>query len=164
MVDRDLDEFGITNVISDTDIDLGTEAIGRAYVGGIVGIAEGEVTYTANLGNIYGNLHDFNNKTINAQFSLGGIVGSTTDNQLILTNSINKGSIKGVGLVLETSFQIATGTTVTQRIGGIIGEVSQTSSTDHSLLYLTNEAIVDAGAFIGKSNGQVVQYVGGNFR
>ena len=163
LVDRDLDEFGITNVISDTDIDLGTEAIGRAYVGGIVGIAEGEVTYTANLGNIYGNLHDFNNKTINAQFSLGGIVGSTTDNQLILTNSINKGSIKGVGLVLETSFQIAAGTTVTQRIGGIIGEVSQTSSTDHSLLYLTNEAIVDAGAFIGKSNGQVVQYVGGIF-
>ena len=57
----------IRNVISDTDINLGVEAIGQTNLGGIAGLAGGNISYTANLGSINGGIHNFK-QTINGSF------------------------------------------------------------------------------------------------
>lgn len=153
----------IRNVVSDTDIQLGTAAIGRSFVGGIAGSAQGSVTYVANLGMIDGNAHDFNNLTINGLFSIGGIVGSTTSTTLILTNSINTGEIRGLGLTSGALFNIAGGSFVQNRVGGIIGEVNNTAGTNHSFYYVTNQGKVAVNDFAGKSGGVVQNFLGGIF-
>lgn len=153
----------IRNVVSDTDIDLGEDAIGRSYVGGIAGMAYGSVTYVANLGAINGNAHDFNNLTINGLFSIGGIVGSTNSTTLVLTNSINTGEIRGVGLASGSQFNVAAGSSIQNRVGGIIGEVNNISGTNHSFYYVTNEGKIAANDFTGKSGGTVQNFIGGIF-
>lgn len=153
----------IRNVVSDTDIQMGTAAIGRSFVGGIAGSAQGSITYVANLGMIEGNQHDFNELTINGLFSIGGIVGATTTSTLILTNSINFGEIRGVGLATGAIFNVASGSSIQNRVGGIIGEINNLSGTNHSFYYLTNEGKVAANDFVGKSNGTVQNYIGGIF-
>ncbi|MDY0211164.1 MAG: hypothetical protein RBQ91_07170 [Acholeplasma sp.] len=158
-----LDGGLVKNVVSGTSIDLNNQAIGRSYVGGIVGLASGSVIYNANIGNIEGNLHDFNNLTINGLYSIGGIVGATGSDTLTLTNSINTGSIHSVGLQENTLYNVASGAKIINRVGGIIGEVNNTSSTDHSLLYLTNEGTINASDFAGKSTAPVENYLGGVF-
>ena len=153
----------IRNIVSDTDIQTGTAAIGRSYIGGIAGSAQGSVTYVANLGIIDGNAHNFNNLTINGLFSIGGILGSTTGTTLILTNSINLGEIRGIGLASGSQFNVAVGSSIQNRVGGIIGEVNNTASTNHSFYYVTNEGKVAANDFTGKSGGTVQNFIGGIF-
>lgn len=153
----------IRNIVSDTDIQTGTAAIGRSFIGGIAGSAQGSVTYVANLGIIDGNAHNFNNLTINGLFSIGGILGSTTGTTLILTNSINLGEIRGIGLASGSQFNVAVGSSIQNRVGGIIGEVTNTASTNHSFYYVTNEGKVAANDFTGKSGGTVQNFIGGIF-
>ncbi len=153
----------ITNVVSNTAINLGDKAIGRTYAGGIVGLASGSVTYNANLGNINGNSHDFGGLTINATFSIGGIVGATASQTLLLTNSVNFGAVSSVGLIDGKTFNVTSGTKVTNRTGGIIGEITNASGTNHSILYLTNHGTINALKFTGKSLGEVENYLGGVF-
>lgn len=113
----------ISNVLVDVDIDLGDEAIGKTYAGGIVGKASGVIEYTSNNGNIYVNEHAFSSSySIKATYNIGGIVGAAESVKLTLTDVVNHGDIYG----FETSSDItlATGyTQITIRIGGVIGYI-----------------------------------------
>lgn len=151
----------VRNVISNSTVNLGTEAIGRTYAGGLVGRASGTISYSAHTGTLNGNLHNFGGLTINGQFSLGGIVGGTGTSALTLTNSINSGSVTGVGLASGADFNVST--SVKSMVGGIIGEVNNLNATGNSLLYVTNTGAVSGNAFNGKSGGLVYQHVGGIF-
>lgn len=151
----------VRNVISNSTVNLGTEAIGRTYAGGLVGRASGTISYSAHTGTLNGNIHNFGGLTINGQFSLGGIVGGTGTSALTLTNSINSGSVTGVGLASGADFNVST--SVKSMVGGIIGEVNNLNATGNSLLYVTNTGAVSGNAFNGKSGGLVYQHVGGIF-
>ena len=151
----------VRNVVSNSTINLGTEAIGRTYAGGISGRASGSITYTAHTGILDGNLHDFDELTINGQFSMGGIVGGTGTNALTLTNSINTGSVTGVGRAANTDFNVST--SVKSMVGGIIGEVNNLNITGNSLLYVTNTGLVSGNVFDGKEGALVYQHIGGIF-
>lgn len=151
----------VRNVVSNSTVNLGTEAIGRTYAGGLVGRASGTISYTAHTGTLNGNLHNFGGLTINGQFSLGGIVGGTGTSALTLTHSINTGSVTGVGLASGADFNVST--SVKSMVGGIIGEVNNLNATGNSLLYVTNTGTVAGNAFNGKSGALVYQHVGGIF-
>lgn len=153
----------LKNIVTDVDIDLGSEAVGRSNVGGIVGKARGSITYVANLGNIDGGLHDFDGLTINPIYNIGGLVGATSEATLVLTNSVNKGNISSIGLMTNKQFNVPVNVKVINRVGGIIGDIHNITGTNHSVYYVTNQGAITANDFAGKSNGLVEQYLGGIF-
>ncbi len=113
----------ISNVMVDVDLDLGDEAIGKTYAGGIVGKASGVIEYTSTSGNIYVNEHTYSSSySIKSTYNIGGVVGAVESAKLVITDVVNHGDIYG----FETSSDItlATGfTQVTVRIGGVIGYI-----------------------------------------
>lgn len=157
-----MSEGVIRNVVSDTDIDLGTQAIGKSYVGGLAGQANNTIAYSANLGNINGNNHNFNNKTIDATYYMGGILGATNDINMTLIRSINKGDINGVGSS-NLNYNVSSGAIVQNHLGGIVGYVENTIGSSHSFFYLTNDGKISVGNFPGYGTINVVQYMGGIF-
>lgn len=148
----------IKNVINDGNIYLGNEAIGLTYAGGLVGLASGIVTFSANTGLVNGGIHNFDNKPINANYYVGGLVGSNSGNTEI-SFSQNKGSITGVG---STNTNYIVTETVNTYTGGIIGEVNNLNKDTSSLIYLSNYGDIDANEFIGKTE-KANQFVGGVF-
>lgn len=148
----------LKNIISNSTIDLGTEAIGLTYAGGLVGYASGKLTYVANLGSVNGGIHNFDSKPINANYYVGGLVG-TNSGDIEISYSINKGDITAVG---STNDEYIVQDTVNTYTGGIIGEVNNIKQDTSSLVYLTNEGTIDGSKFEGSSN-KVHQFVGGIF-
>ena len=157
-----ISEGVIRNVVSDTDIDLGVQAIGKTYVGGIVGLANNTIAYTANLGTINGNSHDFKDKTIDATYYMGGILGSTTDLDIQLIRSINKGNVTGVGTT-NLDYGVSVGANVQTYIGGIVGYVDNLIGTSHGFFYVTNEGKLSTGNFQGDGSTNIIQNIGGIF-
>ena len=71
----------VKNIISASNIHLGTEAIGTVYAGGIVGQGRGTLLNVANIvaggyGVVNGGIHSFSNQNIIPNFYVGGIIGA----------------------------------------------------------------------------------------
>src|SRR5690554_469843 len=151
----------IKNIISNANTNLGTNAIGLVYAGGLVGIGNGEISYVSTNGLVDGGKHNFNNYTIVPNFYVGGIIG-TNNGAININYSFNNGTVKGVG-TLNTNYNANTNTAKTFT-GGIIGEVNNITESSNSLVYLTNNGLIDANDFQGKNNNLIAhQYVGGIF-
>src|SRR5690606_22197397 len=101
---------------------------------------------------------NFDNKPINANYYVGGLVGSNSGN-IEISFSQNKGSITGVG---STNTNYIVTETVNTYTGGIIGEVNNLNKDTSSLIYLSNYGDIDANEFIGKTE-KANQFVGGIF-
>ncbi|MDD4166461.1 MAG: hypothetical protein PHN29_05520, partial [Endomicrobiaceae bacterium] len=151
----------IKNIITATNIDLGNEAIGKTYCGGIAGNGSGTVEYVANTGNVDGGIHDFSKVTVEAAYCIGGIIGSSAGENLILKNAINKGNIVGVGSA--ATFSVGSGNVVNIKVGGIIAEINNETATGNSLYYVTNTGTIKGGAFAGNGSAPVYQNLGGIF-
>jgi hypothetical protein len=161
MLSAELKGGTIKNIVNKSTINLGTNAIGKSYAGGIIGYGFGKIDFVANSGNVDGGIHDFNNLTINATFYIGGIAGGSSGEGLKISNSINSGSINAVGS--NSNYNVASGSKVIIKAGGIIGEVNNQTSNGNSLYYVTNEGSINGRNFPGKGNVQVDQYLGGIF-
>lgn len=151
----------IKNVISNTKVDLNNSAIGSTYVGGLVGYGYGNIRNVANLGTIDGNVHNFNNHTIDAKFNIGGIIGGSSDENLVIHDAINKGNIFGIGS--NINYNLQTNANVNVSVGGIIGEVNNGTIRGNSIYYVTNTGTITARPFAGATNKKVYQNVGGIF-
>lgn len=148
----------VKNIINAGSVNLGTEPIGLTYAGGLVGLASGTITFVANTGTINGGSHDFDNKPINANFYLGGIVGSN-NGKIEISYSQNKGIITAVG---STNAEYVVQEAVKTFTGGIIGEVNNIDHDTSSLVYLSNYGEINGSKFIG-SSAKAYQCVGGIF-
>lgn len=148
----------IKNIINAGTVNLGTEPIGLTYAGGLVGIGNGTVTFVANIGTINGNSHDFQSKPINAQFYVGGILGSN-NGPIKITYSQNKGTITAVGSANSNYDVQDAARTFT---GGIVGEVNNINPDTSSLVYLSNFGEINGNKFVGTAQ-KAHQFVGGIF-
>ncbi len=148
----------ISNVISNSTINFGTEVIGKAFVGGIVGFGNGTINSVANLGNINGNAkHTFAGQTVNAVYQIGGILGGSSETGLKLSNAINKGNISSLG----TTDTFSAASKIEISVGGIIGQLNNNTSTNNSVYYVTNEGTIKANPFAGSSNKIAYIYAAG---
>ena len=151
----------VKNIISNTAINLGSEALGSSNVGGLIGFGSGTLRNLVNLGNINANTHDFNNLTTDGKFNIGGIIGASAGSGLSLRYAKNEGLI--IGPSSNTNFTVKANDFIKISLGGIIGEVNNSNSTGNSLYYLTNTGLIRAGSFTGKNGANVFQNVGGIF-
>jgi hypothetical protein len=148
----------IRNVLVDVDIDLGHSTLGELHVGSIVGSASGSLSAIYAEGNIFGNSdHTFRSDiVINPTYYFGGLIGSSGEKKLILTDAYNKVSVNGFGTVTTT---INSSTAPTIHLGGVIGKVTNTPTVTHVLGLLTNEGALSVSEI--KTSFTEVQYVGG---
>lgn len=151
----------IKNIITDSEIDLGQNAIGSSNVGGIVGYGNGSFNNISFEGVIDGKVHNFENLVTDGKYNIGGIVGASAGSGLIIKNTVNNGNITGIGA--ENNFTVRSDDFIRITIGGIIGEVNNQNQTGNTLYYVTNNGNITAGVFTGKSTAKVYQYVGGIF-
>lgn len=148
----------IKNVVSNSEINLGNEALGPTFVGGIAGTASNKITFVVNKGPVNGGQHAFNGTNAGTNYYIGGIVGTNTDT-LEISYTSNLGGVTGIG----TTDDNFAGNDVTTYIGGIIGEVHNINETGNSLKYLTNRGNIDSNQFIGSTNFDSITYAGGIF-
>ncbi|MBU1143478.1 MAG: hypothetical protein KKH92_07535, partial [Firmicutes bacterium] len=148
----------IRNVLADVEIDLGHDTLGVMHVGGLVGRASGMISGIYVEGEIIPNTdHVYRTDIlINPSYHFGGVVGSTGENQLILTDIYNKVDILALG---TTSTSMTVSSAPTLYMGGVIGKVTNTELSNHVLGLLTNEGTLYTGEL--KSAGVETLYVGG---
>ncbi len=154
----------IRNVISNSEVNLGTEALGTTYAGGFVGYGNGMIINSGNVsandyGKINGNNHNFNNRTIIPNYYVGGLIGAN-NKEIIIDNSFNEVDVIGVSSISDNYNATINVSTYT---GGIIGQLTNSTEKGSSLKYLTNSGKVISGNVIGKINNQASIYVGGIF-
>ena len=154
----------IKNVISNAVIDLGEEALGTTYAGGIAGLGKGEITNVGNVlkdnyGKVNGNSHNFNNRAIIPKFYVGGLLG-TNDGNILISDSFNNVDVIGVSSTNDSYQSVLVAESFA---GGIIGEVNNITETGNSLKYLTNSGSITSGKIVGKSSALSYSYAGGIF-
>ncbi|MBE0700370.1 MAG: hypothetical protein IH571_01660, partial [Acholeplasmataceae bacterium] len=148
----------IRNILVEIDIDLGHATLGELHVGAIVGQASGVVSSIYGEGIIQANNdHVFRTDiVINPVYQLGGLVGSSGTQQLILTDAYNQVDIHGIG-TSSTSINATSSPII--HMGGVIGRVTYTVEANHVLGLLTNTAELSVNEL--KSDYSEVQFVGG---
>ncbi|BCR36238.1 hypothetical protein [Mariniplasma anaerobium] len=148
----------IRNVLGNVEIDLGHQTLGEMHVGGLIGRASGTVSGVYLEGTIIPNTdHVYRTDIlINPSYHFGGVIGSTGQTQLVLTDIYNNVDINGLG---TTSTQMTVSQAPTVYMGGVIGKVTNTIEAKHVLGLLTNEATLSAGEM--KSAGTETIYIGG---
>jgi hypothetical protein len=137
---------------------LGHQTLGEMHVGGLIGRASGRVSGVYLEGSIIPNTdHIYRTDIlINPSYHFGGVIGSTGETQLVLTDIYNKVDIDALG---TTSTQMTVSNAPTLYMGGIIGKVTNTLEANHVLGLLTNEATLSAGEM--KSSSIETLYIGG---
>ncbi|MBU1093098.1 MAG: hypothetical protein KKH01_01405 [Firmicutes bacterium] len=153
-----LDHGIIRNVLVEVDIDLGHATLGELYVGSIVGSASGLINGVYGQGEIVAQTdHVYRTDiVINPEYHMGGIVGSTNSDQLVLTDAYSAVNIYGIG---TTSSSISSLTAPNTYMGGVIGKVTNTTEVSHILGLLTNEGELHANELISSFTEN--QYIGG---
>lgn len=148
----------VRNVLGNVEIDLGHETLGEMHVGGLIGRASGTVSGIYLEGSIVPNTdHVYRTDIlINPSYHFGGVIGSSGETQLVLTDIYNNVDIDGLG---TTTTQMTVSTAPTLYMGGIIGKVTNTIEANHVLGLLTNEATLSAGEM--KSASIETIYIGG---
>lgn len=148
----------ISNIITNSTIGFGTLGVGKTYAGGIVGYGNGNISYVANTGNINGNAdHSFTGLTLNAIYQIGGILGGSSENNLTLTNSINTGQISSPG----TLSTFTSSSNIQISVGGIVGQLNNSTSTNNVVYYVTNEGQITANKFAGTNTKYAYIYCAG---
>jgi len=137
---------------------LGTATLGELHVGSIVGQASGRISSVYADGEIKGNLNHIyrTDIVINPIYHLGGIVGSTGNLTLVLTDAYNQMDIQGIG---TTSTSMNASSNPTLYMGGVIGLVDNKLDQIHTLGLLTNDGTLSIGDL--KSQYTETQYVSG---
>lgn len=127
-------------------------AIGEAYIGGVVGYGNGLINKVANLGDInLGSNLKFDGLTVNAKYQIGGILGGSSESGLTLKDAINVGDITGLGTTDEFSNNLEK---IEVAIGGIIGQLNNSTSTNNSVYLVTNDGTISSNRFDGISSSQ----------
>lgn len=148
----------ISNIITNSTIGFGTLGVGKTYAGGIVGYGNGNISYVANTGNINGNAdHNFTGLTLNAIYQIGGILGGSSENNLTLTNAINTGQISSPG----TLSTFTSSSNIQISVGGIVGQLNNSTSTNNVVYYVTNEGQITANKFAGTNTKYAYIYCAG---
>ena len=148
----------IRNVRLDIDINLGEDTLGETYVGLLVGKASGFISGIYTQGLLEGNdNHVYRTDIlINPTYKMGGVIGGTGDQSLILTDSYTQAEINGIG---TSSTQMNASLHPTIYMGGVIGYVNNQLDQTHVLGLLTSEATLYTNEII--SSYSEIQYVGG---
>lgn len=134
-------------------------AIGEAYIGGVVGYGNGLINKVANLGNInLGSDLSFAGLTVNAQYQIGGILGGSSESGLTLKDAINEGNITGLGTTDTFSSNLGK---IEVAIGGIIGQLNNSTSTNNSVYLVTNDGTISSNRFDGTASQLCNVYVSG---
>ena len=153
----------ISNVMIDVDLDLGTEALGETFVGGVVGKASGVIDHASSSGTIHVNNHVFSSSySIKATYSIGGIVGSADSVKLEMNEVVNHGDIYG----FETNSDISLAseyTEVTVRIGGVVGYIYNAANNLIEMGNVANHGNIYLQSVKYSTETPSVQYVGGVF-
>ncbi len=153
----------IENVLVDVDLDLGTEAIGRTYLGNIVGSASGVIKRVSASGEIDFGTHSYlSTYNINPKFYIGGIVGSTQTAKLTIDEAINTSDIYGFST--SSDIVLASGSTaINVYIGGVIGYINNTAVAMHEMVAVSNKGDIYVQSVKERTVVQAYQYVGGVF-
>ncbi len=153
-----LDNGIIRNVLAEVDIDLGHATLGELYVGSIVGSASGLINGVYGDGQIVAQTdHIYRTDiVINPEYHLGGIVGASNSDQLVLTDAYSSVDIYGIGTTTST---ISSLTAPNVYMGGVIGKVTNTVDVNHILGLLTSEGELHANQIISSFSEK--QYLGG---
>lgn len=134
-------------------------AIGEAYIGGVVGYGNGLINKVANLGNInLGSDLSFAGLTVNAQYQIGGILGGSSESGLTLKDAINEGNITGLGTTNTFTSNLGK---IEVAIGGIIGQLNNSTSTNNSVYLVTNDGTISSNRFDGTASQLCSVYVSG---
>ncbi|MDD3477805.1 MAG: hypothetical protein PHP32_02930, partial [Candidatus Izemoplasmatales bacterium] len=153
----------ISDIIVDVDLDLGTQAIGKTYLGGVVGEASGIVTRVSSYGTIDMNNHTYQlSYNVNPKFYIGGIVGGADLLQLKLSEAVNYGDIHGFGTT--STFSFVTGvTSIESKVGGVIGYILNTSTIRHQVVSVANHGDFYLDTTVNTAGLPSTKYVGGVF-
>ena len=153
----------ISNVMLDVDLDLGTQALGKTYAGGVVGKASGVIENTSSNGTIYANNHTFSpTYSIKATYNIGGIVGAAESVKLALNDVVNHGDI--YGFQTSSDITLATGyTSVAVRIGGVIGYIFNAASNLIEMVNAANDGNLYLQPIKYSVSAPSYQFVGGVF-
>ncbi|MBN2877946.1 MAG: hypothetical protein JXL85_09885 [Bacilli bacterium] len=153
----------ISNVLVDVDINLGTEAIGITYAGGVVGKASGVMEYVSNYGDITGGNHVFPaGYSIKPVYNIGGIVGGAELAKLSLNEVVNHGTINGFQTASEIT--LASGYSAMEiRMGGIIGYSNSGTGAINEMTNVTNHGNIYVKSVTYSVGVPSYQYVGGVF-
>lgn len=117
----------IHDVHSNTTINLGSQAIGKLNVGGLVGSGYGKLERVSNTGNITGGVHPFVNAATTSGNVFGGLFGrTTTAGYLDISYALNTGKVEGASFTGTMDFTGALPVVV----GGVVG-VARTSHVEH---------------------------------
>ena len=134
-------------------------AIGEAYIGGVVGYGNGLINKVANLGDIdLGSDLSFAGLTVNAQYQIGGILGGSSESGLTLKDAINEGNITGLGTTAAFTSNLGK---IEVAIGGIIGQLNNSTSTNNSVYLVTNDGTISSNRFDGTASQRCYVYVSG---
>ena len=155
----------ICNVISNAQIKNSVDkgAIGKAYVGGIAGYGNGEIYNVANKGDIdLGSELKFSKLNIETpKYQIGGILGGSTESDLSLYNAINEGDITGLGTKDSFTVTNADDKKIEISIGGIVGQLNNSTSTNNSVYLVTNDGTISSNRFDGTEPQPCYVYVSG---
>jgi len=153
----------LEDIIVDVSIDLGTDAIGKTYVGGIVGEASGVIDRVSNFGTIDANDHTYQvSYNVNPKFYIGGIVGGADLLQLHLDEVKNYGDLYGFGTTSTFSF-VSGVTSIESKLGGIIGYILNTSTVKHQVVNVANTGDIYLSPTISTLSMPSSKNVGGVF-
>ncbi len=153
----------IENVLVDVNLDLGTEAIGRTYLGNIVGSASGIIRRVSATGEIDFGTHSYlSTYNINPTYYIGGIVGSTQTAKLTIDEAINSSDIYGFST--SSDIVLASGiSAINVYIGGVIGYLNNTEVAMHEMTAVSNKGDIYVQSVKERTGVQAYQYVGGVF-
>lgn len=147
----------VNNISINVNINLGTKAIGRTYLGGLVGMASGKIEQIYTTGTINGNEHEFaSSQLVSANYTIGGVVGTNGTSKLTLYQIINELNINGIST--ETNSVISTNQSPIIMIGGIIGHVN--NGVHNSIRQVKNLGNITVNQFASLTT---MQYIGGIF-
>jgi len=151
------------DIIADIDINMGTQAIGKTYLGGIVGQASGVIERVSSYGTINMNSHTYQTSyVVNPFFSIGGVVGGADLLQLTLKEAKNYGAIYGFGT--SSTFSFVSGvTSISSRLGGVIGYILNTSTVKHVLVDIANTGDIHVNPTINTVELPSTKKIGGVF-
>ncbi len=128
----------IEDVQTDADIDLGTNAIGMTYAGGLVGQASGTINRVSVSGTMDFNSHVYDSEySVNPTFYIGGVIGGADAATLTAESLVNHSAIYGFGTASE--FSLASGVSAIQvAVGGVVGYIYNTTSVYHNFVSIAN--------------------------
>ncbi len=153
----------ISNVLLDVDINLGTQAIGKTYAGGLVGKASGIIENVSSNGDMTSGNHVFNSSySIKPVYNIGGVIGGAELGKLTVQDVVNHGTI--YGFQTASAITLATGyTSVEVRTGGVIGYVNNTVNNINELINVANFGDIYLANIIYSVGVPSYHYVGGVF-